>query len=560
MNKIKKSLLVFAIVFVSFLSFNTKVNALVVSIDDVEPNTYVIGNSMFSRTPNQAYDGVLTTQHIMLAAKTIQGTNIADMVIYYKNARGAWVNAINNEEVVPPSTFSIRNIDMEELPYVPAPSVSAYLTIHEGALVAEFGAGRNDEAIIECHDENEVEVCTTRYENVDLFEVGNDNPIGTIPLGGAIVVTGIPVDGTTKQYYGKAYIMDGENKVYGEPGAIITLGHSIPTPTLTVTPTVSNNALAYSFGLTVTDPEYLPSPDPGAPHGYIGYAGVDVFNNNDNSLVGTITISSSNEVEPYVGTEFVKGEINEYYGKAFVMVNNEKVYGSKSTNVEIDLNVPNVAIETGLNGTGYVCEGETCSLEIGLSNLNALVAASSNGDNYYIFDGFDVFEVGSDEPVATSTVDGAANITNIPIESIKNYYAKGYSMVGETKNYGTSSNTIEVVFTKEIKLTNVLVSSSGSQTIYNFGIDLEDNPYATNFSGYEVYVLNNGQYVLDSSYSIENTATFSSTANDEQLMIRVFTTTAGVQTYMNAKLYINIDQYNGGNTGGGGLIDIPTGG
>ena len=81
---------------------------------EIGNSTYVIGNYVFTRTPNEAsnYDGILTTQEIMLAAKTIIGDDESDMTIYYKTARGTWINALNGETIEPPKKYEVAVVDL----------------------------------------------------------------------------------------------------------------------------------------------------------------------------------------------------------------------------------------------------------------------------------------------------------------------------------------------------------------------------------------------------------------------------------------------------------------
>ena len=90
-------------------------NAQTIKEEDVPNSTYVIGTHMFTRDINEetGYEGKLTTQLIMLASKTLEGNNIEDMVILYKNPRGVWINAMSTEEVSVASTFEITNKNKE---------------------------------------------------------------------------------------------------------------------------------------------------------------------------------------------------------------------------------------------------------------------------------------------------------------------------------------------------------------------------------------------------------------------------------------------------------------
>ena len=81
-------------------------------IENISGDVYVIGNYMFTRARNSEYDGTLTTEYIMLASKSIDSNNKNDMKIYLKDLFGSWVNAINDNDITPPTDFKINYIDM----------------------------------------------------------------------------------------------------------------------------------------------------------------------------------------------------------------------------------------------------------------------------------------------------------------------------------------------------------------------------------------------------------------------------------------------------------------
>lgn len=98
----------------------SSVNAITFAPDEIESNTYVIGNHLFTRDKvydingNLLYKGALSTDYIMLASKSIESDNIDDMIIYYKSIVGTWKNAITNEVIAEeelPSTFEIDYIN-----------------------------------------------------------------------------------------------------------------------------------------------------------------------------------------------------------------------------------------------------------------------------------------------------------------------------------------------------------------------------------------------------------------------------------------------------------------
>ncbi len=83
-------------------------------IEEDDRDVYVIGDHMFTRdgSKESGYDGILKTEYIMLASKSIESNNKDDMIIYLKDIFGDWVNAINDNEITPPTSFKINYIDM----------------------------------------------------------------------------------------------------------------------------------------------------------------------------------------------------------------------------------------------------------------------------------------------------------------------------------------------------------------------------------------------------------------------------------------------------------------
>ena len=95
-----------------FITGIVSVSAAEKELDDIDNRTYIIGTHEF--TPGEA----LTSQRLMLAARTIKGDNVGleDMIIYYKNSVGIWINAINST-LIPesnlPDKFNVQYTDDE---------------------------------------------------------------------------------------------------------------------------------------------------------------------------------------------------------------------------------------------------------------------------------------------------------------------------------------------------------------------------------------------------------------------------------------------------------------
>lgn len=111
MKKVYKLILILLI----SVGFGYRVNAEIVSVNDIPNSSYVIGNYMFTRNSNSEYDGILTTKLIMLASTSIENKTLDGMMIYYKNARGKWIDGTTGENVIMPAYLDITNIDLEGL-------------------------------------------------------------------------------------------------------------------------------------------------------------------------------------------------------------------------------------------------------------------------------------------------------------------------------------------------------------------------------------------------------------------------------------------------------------
>lgn len=91
------------------LAFTTMdVNAIEIERDSIETSTYIIGTHMFTRDSIGEYKGQLTTSYVMVASRTLQGQDLSEMVIYYKSAKGTWLNALTNDVVVLPEYIEIE--------------------------------------------------------------------------------------------------------------------------------------------------------------------------------------------------------------------------------------------------------------------------------------------------------------------------------------------------------------------------------------------------------------------------------------------------------------------
>lgn len=102
----KKKLLYLLLLFGILFCIKINVNAKEILSSDISPRTYIIGAYEFTENTT------LTTRHIMLASKTIDGNTLNDMIIYYKNPRGKWINELTGETVEVSEKFNIEYVDL----------------------------------------------------------------------------------------------------------------------------------------------------------------------------------------------------------------------------------------------------------------------------------------------------------------------------------------------------------------------------------------------------------------------------------------------------------------
>ena len=102
----KKKLLYLLLLFGILFCIKINVNAKEISSSDISPRTYIIGKHEFTENIT------LSTKHIMLASKTIEGDTLDDMIIYYKNPRGKWINGLTGETINVSEKFDLEYVDL----------------------------------------------------------------------------------------------------------------------------------------------------------------------------------------------------------------------------------------------------------------------------------------------------------------------------------------------------------------------------------------------------------------------------------------------------------------
>lgn len=111
MKNLKRLITLSFLFFVGISSVNAA--PLTLDKDDIANDTYIIGKHLFDTNRSS-----LTTQDIMWAARSIDEgptTNIDDMVIYYKNFNGEWINGLTGQTITPKNDYRIDYINKDEL-------------------------------------------------------------------------------------------------------------------------------------------------------------------------------------------------------------------------------------------------------------------------------------------------------------------------------------------------------------------------------------------------------------------------------------------------------------
>ncbi len=253
-----------------------KVDAVEINRDDVAPMTYIIGEYMFTRDPDERapYKGTLSADYIMYAAKSIQSNDFADMIIYYKNADGDWYNSITRHKYVHNDEIDERpnvfNITYKDGLYYSAPDIRLCHTVN-----GEFTCNFNDHAAdyLDWYENYENGVLTYYLDTVvrddiansanatfELFEKNGDDYTALSRENGYYKVE-IEI-GEVKTYVSRYYVNDSEgNPIYSDYSNELVLGSETVYTSLYGTPVLYNSHTTYdsvnrSFVVTLVNDVY----------------------------------------------------------------------------------------------------------------------------------------------------------------------------------------------------------------------------------------------------------------------------------------------------------------
>ena len=203
---------------ISLFIFVQSANANTMLTSEIPNNSYVIGTHIFTS------DMVLTTKHIMLASKTIEGNMLDDMIIYYKSPKGVWVDGLTGKKVNMPNKIKITNINLENVNVPETPTLSNdYGTenIANLSILAEGYYGNPSNL--------------TSINGWELYEKTDEEYVKVTESGEtpySYSITDIDY-GFKKIYVARVYTLDSNNqKKYSEYSNEIVIERKVETPTL----------------------------------------------------------------------------------------------------------------------------------------------------------------------------------------------------------------------------------------------------------------------------------------------------------------------------------------
>ena len=363
-----------------------------ISTSDISNSTYIIGKHMFTRETNNEYNGKLSTNYIMLAAKTITSDNLEDMIIYYKNARGTWINALTSEAIDAPEKFDIEYKNNE--PYLLKPELINQTEISCGVGQADCPAF--------------VPTLTDGVYNYDLgiedqnnsftgYEIYEKNGTSYTKIGEGKVhnpeVIAVEIEpGEKKVYVARIYAQKANGyKVYSDYSNEVVIDHSTyATPELINQTEIScgvGQADCPAFVPTLTDGVY--NYDLGIEDQNNSFTGYEIYEKNGTSYT---KIGEGKVHNPEViAVEIEPGEKKVYVAKIYAEnKNGDKIYSDYSNEVVIDHST--YEAPTLINVTGASCgeDEPDCSeptLVDGKYNYDLGIKDQNNS-----FTGYEIYE------------------------------------------------------------------------------------------------------------------------------------------------------------------------
>ncbi len=473
--------------------------------DNIVNSSYVIGNYLFTREGSDEYDGVLTTEDIMLASKSIESTDKKDMIIYAKNARGKWINAITDKELTPPNEFKIFYTDLKE-------SFSAngvYSSDDEKTRLGLVQVNKEEALVIIENDNKKIHVMASIDNNIVTFKVnGIDYRITLSESGLSIETTDQYITSknltkranfTIRDYYNENYGISSGMGIGAESYAYLSSelnGKYVYNNYEMYIVRLASNIIKMSLkhkGENDFIYDITASFDYGIGNNIFTFGADETMFSLNWSSEGITFTNSEGGNNPYLGT-YIKESSILLEDILHTWEKDESLYAVKietgDDNPTIFYALPNTSLEENeewkFNGgvykdgyilTGYKLDNEQYDLSLPVTKPITLVAvfeklpdaptlslvplsetqdyiSYENGEFTYKLrvsadesvDGAEIYSTNSSIPLAVvePVTDNNSTIVNVPKNGYRSYYAKSYKMINEEKYYSDQSIGVSI--------------------------------------------------------------------------------------------------------------------
>ena len=474
---------------------------------DITESTYVIGECMFTREVSPSYSGVLSTDVIMLASKTIQSNKLSDMIIYYKNARGNWINALTNNSIEIPESFNIvyKNNEL----YLDTPTLEIVRSgasgdskrvpnLQNGMYSYDLAIDKN------IYGDSKTGYSVNGYAIYEKTTTGY-NELATYEITGAETVEVKVEAGKKTEFVARVYYLNASNeKVYSDYSNVVTIDHTqLTTPTLENASTHSGTGEekipnlqdgVYSYDLAIDSSDYIDELDNKSVTGCELY----VINGNKYDYLKDLSVNGTAPVLVEVGTK------GEFVARVYALNSKgEKVYSDYSNVVTINhtqLTTPTLENASTHSGTG---EEKIPNLQDGVYSYDLAIDGSNYIDEFdnKLVTGCELYAKNGNkyEYLKDLSINGTTSVL-VEAGTKGEFVARVYALNSKgEKVYSDYSNIVTIDHTHYEKPTihKNLVSSENNIYTYDIGIDnsgyFDDNDNKL-ISGFDVYVKNGDEY------------------------------------------------------------------
>ena len=500
----KKKLLYLLLLFGMLFCIKINVNAKEILSSDISPRTYVIGTHEFTESTT------LSTKHIMLASKTIVGDTLDDMIIYYKNPRGKWINGLTGEIVEVSEKFNIEYVDLVKELEKPTLTLVRISGTYGYLSISEEGYYSDEDHMNQISGWEVYEKTDNGYARV----YGGDETEYYISLK----------EGEEKNFVAIAYkltsTLDKKYSVYSNEVGMI--GKKLALPTLTkVSETADEVVLSFVKEGNYTTAESLDH-----------ITGWSLYLTNSESIEDDLIKEGAyNETTITLNKSELPDKDNlELY--LIVYLDHEEdrytIYSDSSNIVMVTKN----NLQTPTLTATYTTDKTTVELSI----IKEGAYNSSNIENS--IDGWELYE--KTENGYKLEVEGEFNAFGMPTSSIsgKTYIARVYKLNSSSnKIYSDYSNeiTIEDVVNMPKMPTLANLKTEGRKTILSIAKTgyYKDNANISDIAGWELYEINElGYHKVGSSEKSEIEITISKDET-KAYVARTFKTSSNGNVYSN---------------------------